>query len=314
MACNLLLIAQPDHVQLADFNLLAREIRAVAPDVKAYTMWDRAYDWKKLDPTLDRPSMAFCPVPVRAFKTWRGPLFQCRRLHKSEEYTALQQADVPLPRWGLLMPDSAPDLDGFGPYVVVKPDWSGRGADVKIMRSGRVRWRPPTTDYTRRLQGEAGNWIYQEFIHTGPHPVSYRVTTLFGEPMWAWKVEANSTRRPLLHRYDFRRGETGGGMSIVSSGKGCVFSLVDEPDLADLARRAHRAFPDIPVLGVDMVRDSETDQSYVIEVNAGGYTWHVSSKVGRKIQQDFAFDIEACCNVRQKAARILAEQARRLAG
>jgi hypothetical protein len=53
MACNLLLIAQPDHVHLADFNLLAREIRALAPDVKAYAIWDRAYDWKKLDPTLD---------------------------------------------------------------------------------------------------------------------------------------------------------------------------------------------------------------------------------------------------------------------
>lgn len=225
----------------------------------------------------------------------------------------MQKADVPLPRWGLLTPDSAPDLDGFGPYVVVKPDWSGKGADVKIMRRGRVRWRPPTTDYTRRLQGETGNWIYQEFIYTGPQPVSYRVTTLFSEPMWAWKVEADSARRPLGHRYDFRQGETGGGMSIVSSGKGCVFSLVDEPELADLARRAHSAFPDIPVLGVDMLRDSETGQLYVIEVNAGGYTWHVSSITGRKIQQDFAFDIEARCNVRQKAARILAEQARRLA-
>lgn len=311
MACNLLLIAQSDHVHLADFQALASEICAVAPDVHAYAMWDQSYDWKTIDSALDRPSFSFCPVPVRAFRPWRGPLLQCRRLYKSEEYAALQQADVPLPCWGLLTPDSKPDLDGFGPYVVVKPDWSGRGADVKIMRLGRVRWHPPTTDYTRRLQGDAGNWIVQEFIYTGPQPVSYRVTTLFGEPLWGWKVAADSTRRPLRHRYDFRQGETGGGMSIVSSGKGCVFSLIDEPDLADLARRAHRAFPDIPVLGVDMVRDIESGQLYVIEVNAGGYTWHVASKVGRRIQRDFAFDIEARFNIRQRVARILAEQARR---
>ena len=71
-------------------------------------------------------------------------------------------------------------------------------------------------------------------------------------------------------------------MSIVSSGKGSIFSLVDEPELNELARRAHRAFPTIPVLGIDMVRDIETGRLYVIEVNAGGFTWHVSSAVAAR--------------------------------
>ena len=311
MSCNVLLIAQPDHVQLSDFKLLAQKISAAAPDVHAYALWDQPYDWSTLDPGLDRPTMTFCPVPIRQFKPWRGPVFQCRRLHKSEEHTALQQADVPLPRWRVLTPDAAPALDGFGPYVVVKPDWSGRGADVKIVRRGRVRWRPPVTDYTRRLQGEKGNWIVQEFVYSGLQPVSYRVTTLFGEPLWAWKVQADATRRPLRHRYDFRHGESAGGMSIVSSGKGCTFSLVDDLELAELAKQAHRAFPTIPVLGVDMVRDVETGRLYVIEANAGGFTWHVSSEVGRKIQREFGFDIEGRFGVQQKAARILAEHTRR---
>lgn len=314
MSCNILLIAQPDHVQLSYFKLLARAISAAAPDVHAYALWDQPHDWKALDSGLDLPTVTFCPVPIRHFKPWRGPVFHCRRLYKSEEYSALQQVDIPLPRWSLLTPDTAPDLDGFGPYVVVKPDWSGRGADVKIMRRGRVRWRPPATDYTRWLQGEKGNWILQEFIYTGPQPVSYRVTTLFGEPMWSWKVQADPARRPLRHRYDFQHGETGGGMSIVSSGKGCVFSLVDEPELGELARRAHSAFPTTPVLGVDMVRDLETGRLYVIEVNAGGYTWHVSSSVGHKIQQQFGFDIDVRFGVQQRAARTLANHARQHAG
>lgn len=226
----------------------------------------------------------------------------------------MQTIGIPVPRWQLLTPDTTPDLEGFGPYVVVKPDWSGKGADVKIMRRGRVRWRPPTTDYTKRLQGDLGNWLVQEFIYTGPQPLSYRVTTLFGEPLWAWQIQADTSRRPLGHRYDFRNGEGGGGMSIVSSGKGSVFSLIDDPEMNTLARRVHQAFPTIPVLGVDMVRDIETGQLYVIEVNAGGFTWHLSSTVGRKIQQDFSFDIDARFHAYERAAHILVDRARRHAG
>jgi glutathione synthase/RimK-type ligase-like ATP-grasp enzyme len=226
----------------------------------------------------------------------------------------MQQIGIAVPRWALVTPDSTPDLQGFDSYVVMKPDWSGKGADVKIMRRSRVRWRPPTTDYTKRLQGDTGNWLVQEFIYTGQQPLSYRVTTLFGQPLWAWQIQADASRRSLGHRYDFRNGEGGGGMSIVSSGKGSVFSLIDQPEMNELARRVHQAFPTIPVLGVDMVRDIDTGQLYVIEVNAGGFTWHVSSTIGRKIQQDFAFDIDARFQVYKKAAGILAHQARRYAG
>jgi len=141
IACNLLLIAQPYHVQLADFEQLARLIRAIAPEVHAYAIWDRPHAWTPAKEAFERPTMTFCPEPIRYFKPWRGTIFQCHRLHKSQEYIAMQKIGIPVPRWALVTPDTAPDLNDFGPYVVVKPDWSGQGADVKIMRRGRVRWR-----------------------------------------------------------------------------------------------------------------------------------------------------------------------------
>lgn len=310
MSCNILLVAQPDHVGLPDFECLADLICATAPDVHAFALQDQAYSAHSLNPAMNRPTMIFSPVPLRYFTPWRGKVFQCRRLAKSQEYLALQGVGVPVPKWTLLTPDAMPELADFGPYVVVKPDASGKGADVKIKRRDHVRWQVPRTDYTRKLQGENGNWVVQEFVYTGAHPVSYRVTTLFGEPLWAWKVQADSTRRVLKHRYGFYEA---GGMSIVSSGKGSVFSLIDEPEMSDLARQAHSAFPSIPVLAVDIVRDADTGQLFVIEVNAGGYTWHVSSSIGRKIQKEFGFDINAQCHVYRKAAKILVAQARRYA-
>lgn len=120
--------------------------------------------------------MVFSTTPLRHFQPFGGHAYQGVALTKSEEYRALQAADIPVPRWACLTPSHEPDLELFGPYVVIKPDRGGRGADVKIMQKGRVRWRPPTADFVANNT----NWIIQEFIHTGPWPVSFRVATLFG--------------------------------------------------------------------------------------------------------------------------------------
>jgi D-alanine-D-alanine ligase-like ATP-grasp enzyme len=58
-----------------------------------------------------------------------------------------------------------------------------------------------------------------------------------------------------------------------------------EQDLLDLARATFRAFPDIPVQGMDIVRDAGSGQLYVLEVNPGGATWHLSSAHGKRLQE-----------------------------
>lgn len=56
-----------------------------------------------------------------------------------------------------------------------------------------------------------------------------------------------------MGRYDFKGDEHGGGMSIVSSGKGCSFTLHQDKEVIGLAERAHSALPNIPLLGVDII-------------------------------------------------------------
>jgi D-alanine-D-alanine ligase-like ATP-grasp enzyme len=48
-------------------------------------------------------------------------------------------------------------------------------------------------------------------------------------------------------------------------------------DMLDIARRAGAAFPNMPLLGLDLLRCNETDEVYVLEINAGGNVWHYSS-------------------------------------
>lgn len=310
---RLILISNPSCNERWDFELVARYVREGSPEVHATVLDDRTVDWSAPAAELDRPTLTFSPAPLRAFRPPRGPVFQGLPLSKHEEYAALDRAGVPVPRWALLTRTSAPDLSAFGPYVVVKPDRGGRGADVKIKRKGRVRWSRPKTTLAAAAGRAECDWIVQEFVYSGPHPVSYRVASLFGEPLWSWKVEADPARRALENRHDFRGGEDGGGMSIVSSGRGCRFSLVRDEEVWALARLAHRAFPDIGLIGVDILRDADTGQLFVIEVNAIGLTWHLSSSVGRRIQQDFGFDLDAHFDARRRAARILADEVRRRA-
>ena len=214
-----------------------------------------------------------------------------------------------MPKWALLTRDQRPSLEDFGPYVVCKPDAGAKGAEVKIKRTGRVRWNPPANNLARRLKSDG--LLAQEFIYTGPWPVSYRVTTLFGKALFSCRVEADRSRRPLQGPDQFR--SQGGGMSICSSGKACTFELNHDREVIELGERAHAAFPDIAVLGVDIIREQPSGKLYVIEVNSTGGTWHFSSATGQSVQQGAEINFESQFDGLKTAAEVLVEQTHRAA-
>lgn len=304
--CTLLLVAKRTQNHRPDFACLARYIRQIAPDVRPIVIADWLF--QVLRPRLWlRPTLTFSPVCLRQFRALRGPVFQGNPLSKSQELQRLQEHGIPVPRWAVLTETETPDLSAFGKYVVSKPDRGGRGAEVKIRRKGRLRWSPPENSGGDRCQ----DLLVQEFIYTGPWPVSYRVATLFGKAIWSWRVEASHERRALRGPDVFADGATGGGMSIVSTGQGCRFELNCEPDVIALAEQAHGAFAEIPLLGVDIIREQPSGKLYVIETNSCGRTWHFSGTKGRAIQRQFGFDLEAQFDGLRKAAHILIDQTRR---
>jgi hypothetical protein len=244
------------------------------------------------------------------FRPARGPVFQGVLMPKSEEYRRLETMGIPVPRWSRMTMNQVPDCAALGRYVIVKPDLGAQGADVRYARATRVRWKPPTTGTARVLGGPFGAKLVQEFIYTGPWPVSYRVVTLFGNSLWCLKIEASHGRMPLEHRLAFADIESGTSVPIVSSGRECTFESSCIPEVLALGESAHRAFPEIGLLGVDVLRDVDTDKLYVIEVNSLGYVWHVNSLKGRQLQAQFQIDIDAQWGVTPKAARILVDTVR----
>jgi len=304
-ATRLLMIANRAMNHRPSFVEIRNAISARAPDIDCRIIEDRrlrAQRWA----FATRPTMVFSPVPVDRFRPVRGRVYAGRSLPKSEEYKALEAAGVAVPRWALLGPDHTPDLSGFSEYVVCKPDRGKRGANVRIKRRGRVRYKPradaPNDEYDRTL--------VQEFVYTGRWPVSYRVTSLFGEVLHSWRIEADHSRRPLEAPQAFAGGPDGGGMSIVSSGKGSVFSLCYDEEIIAFGTAAHRAFPDIPVLGVDVVRDAHSGRLFVLEVNAIGFVWHLDSDTGRGVQRDHGLDFRRQFGAIERAADVLIDRTR----
>ena len=295
----LILVSSPAVNGDADFAELAAWIRELSPDSAVFVLPD-ATDADRAASIPDLPTVTVSPAPVRRLRPRRGPVLQGQHVAKSEEYRALDAIGVPVPRWARLLPGKRPNLDGFGPYLVTKPDFGARGAEVRIERRDDAKWTPPRTELGQQFGGPWNPRVAQEFVYTGQWPRSHRVTTLFGTALFAFRVEADHAREPLLDRFGFH------GHSVVSSGHGCTFGLFAEPDILSLAERAHAAVPSVPLLGVDILRDVETGKLFVVELNGLGYTWDFSSPTGLSLQAQFGFNLDAQLGGRRRAAGVLA--------
>jgi hypothetical protein len=295
----LLLVTNPAVNTRADFEELAHWIVALDPELAVSVVGDE--NGADLAAELpDLPTLIVSPGPLRNLRPRRGTVLQGQHVAKSVEYRALAAAGVAVPRWARLLPGETPALEQFGSYVVTKPDFGARGADVRIERCADVRWTPPRTQLAEAFGGPFNPRLVQAFVYTGPWPRSYRVATLFGRRLWSIQIEASQAREPLANRSEFH------GQSVVSSGHGCRLSLTDDAAVIALAERASAALPLVPLLGIDILRDADSGELFVIELNSLGYTWHFSSPAGSKFQAEFGFELSAQCDGRKLAARLLA--------
>jgi hypothetical protein len=235
-----------------------------------------------------------------------------RQLSKGKIVTnrKLREAGLPVPMFEVITKETVLDSAIWGPYVVVKPDKGGRGAYVWIHKTNRVRHKEPE-ELREDHPGRFGPMIVEQFIYTGPWPISYRVLTLFGEPLISARFEGRHDVPVLSGPADFRGA--GGGRSIVATGDGCTIALAHDAEMLALARRVHAVFPEVPLLGQDFVRDANTGKLHVLEVNPNGKTWIFSNRSGRKMQADFHLDFYRQFDGLKTAARVLSEVARRYA-
>jgi len=302
---NLILVADPSVNHEPSFKKICSLLADEAPDISPAIVMDTPRRKKKWLHAF-RPTMVFSPVPLKRFHPVRGKVFAGQDLVKSQEYAVMDQAGISVPKYVLLTEQNPrQDVSALGDYVVLKPDRGLRGANVRIVRAKRAVWEP-----SESAGGKNPALLAQEFIYTGPWPISYRVTTLFGQVLWSTKLEADRSRNALEGPDQFAKAA---GVSIVASSKGCNVSLCYDENILRFGESVHAAFPDIPLLGIDIVQRQTDGKLFVVEVNASGWVWHFNSPMGMRFQAEFGYTLESQFDGIHKASRILAEKTRQFA-
>jgi hypothetical protein len=294
-----------------DLHALAKRVARRAPDIDVIVTGRHLGDHLKLFPHVFRPTLtvAFGWLRNRRFLT--GDILDCPRIAKPNELERLRAAGVPVPDWVVLTPGTALDPAFWGPYVVVKPTDSSAGREVRIRRTGRVRYAPPES-FPEDHPIRNGPLMAQRFIYTGPWAVSFRVCTFFGRALYCLRAEQSHEKRRLESRFEF--SGAGGGVQIIAPSKTSTYTLVDDREVIELAERAHQlAFPDYPYLGFDMLRDAESGRVSVLEVNSGGAVWHLSSRGGIRLQRKHRINLYSQFDALEIAAERLVEVTRRRA-
>jgi amino acid adenylation domain-containing protein len=300
-ACSLVLVIN-DRFDAAGFERTAAQVRAFDPLIQVVVARDEPQAALALAP---RPTLVVAPAVIRQTQFRRGRVFCGYPYSKSEEYTLLQQAGFRVPRWAVLTRENAPDLEGFGDYVVRKPNYGGRGSAVRLVPRKRLRWKPLASP----LEGMAAATIVQDFVYTGPHAVNYRVNCLFGQVLYCVRHAANDHRPSLAGPADLAAVRGQDGFTIVASSQNSQVAPSYDADVIALAESAHRAFPLVPLLGFDIVREVPSGVLYILEANAIGYVWYFD---GRQ-SADFGFSLERQFDGLRKAAYVLAERTQQLA-
>jgi len=299
---KLLLLQDDEHGCISDLKAIQSSLEASHPHWNVSICGGQLSALERL---RHRRAILVSLLPFEGNLPIGGSLYCGRALSKAEECQRLHDAGLPVPRWHVWAEGEArPDLRHLGPYIVRKPNRGARGAEVKIVRSDRIRWKEIEVTYAS-IRSEP---FYQEFIYTGTHPEAYRVGTFFAEPIYSFKVKGDTKTSPLPGRFKFSQPTGIGSCRIVANSRSSTYSDCFEADIIQLAKRAHGAFADIPLLGVDIIRDADTGKLWVIEVNASGYAWHFSSRVGRGIQATHNLDFKGQFGGLERVAQILAER------
>ena len=305
---NLVLVHQPTKQAMSDLETIAALVTERAPDIAVYIVDTKELAWEDADFAAQAPTLVVSPMPIKKFAPPRGRICQGFEYPKTVQYERLSAIDIPAPDWTEIGPDTRLDPEEWGPYVVVKPDLGRKGAEIRIKRTEKVRYKPEEA-YPEDHPARKAPMFAQKFVYTGRWPSNYRIVTLFGKTLMCWLCEADHGLPPLEERYAFG----GGGVTIVSNKKTSHYSLAFDEDVMALAERTHAAFPDQPLLGTDIIRDAETGELFVLETNPRGDTWYMSSATGRMIQDDNGVDFTSQFGALDIAAGVLIDRTRGLA-
>src|SRR5262245_2186854 len=300
---NLLIVHTPPYQDLSDWLEVKQRIEAKAADIEVRIATNGSSNSVTARWQVGRPSLVFSVSPLFQFKPRGGTVYCGHPMSKFEQLERLASKGFPVPRTAKLAPDLVLDCETWGRYVVVKP-WDGlMGEDVRLLRTEDVAAR-----YAELTFGGKRPIVVQPYIEHSEdgYPTECRVLSMFGHVLYCARNRWGAARRPLEEIASDPKG------IIASNDKtfGRIRTVHDDPEIIDLGVRAHSAFPECPTVAVDIIRNADTGQLCIMEVNPEGLSWHFSSVLSGTFTAEHTCDLYSQFNALDRAADLLIEKTR----
>jgi hypothetical protein len=271
---NLLIVQTVPEQDPSDWIAVKQRIERNAPDIEVRIAENRNRNSVTARWQVRRPSLVFSPVRLFDFVPRGGALYCGHILGKDEQLRRLSAIEIPTPRTATLSRRSSFDPGEWGEYVIVKPNNLNSGDGVRLARTIDLSSR-----YDELTSIADDQFLVEPYIDHAEdgYPTAYRVLSMFGRALYCGRNRWGNKRRPLA---EIAADPIGIIASNNSTSGGRIRSICNDPEIILLGERAHRAFPECPVLGVDIVRDIHSGQLYVLEVNPHGAVWHFAHAKG----------------------------------
>jgi hypothetical protein len=290
---NLVIVPDVGFHDVNDVHKIVELIQAQCTDIRPVVCYPKNLVWYRWL-CLTRPTIFVSFKRLRRFKPLRGKIFHGQKLSKSQQYEMMEEKGFPTLKWQRITPQTSLSSDEWGERVVVKPELGKAGEQITVQRIEDVRWEKDTP--------LDGGTLAQELISTGSEPISFRCLTLFGKTLLL-----NKNVSPASHSNPESNTED----NIIATLDDRYSKSVNDPEVIHFAEQlGQRVFPDIPLLGIDIIRCAKTQKLYVLEANPFGLTWHFSSKGGLHRQAESNTNYEKQFGAFGIAAKRLIEVAR----
>ena len=263
---------------LDDFRNIARRVYKLDPSIQVVGFADRI-DPKGIPPgffNLPHLVIYLCNPPPDDY-AHSSPKLAVRAMGKIEEYEHFKMHSIPcLPierfEWGMTL-----DPKVYSDWVVLKPaNIQSTGKDVNMVPT-KVISELKLSDFPEDHLIHQDSYLVQKLLKTGENPNTYRATVFMGAIL-------SSGFARMIYPYP---AESSGLSTLLSTTVATNFlshrtrHFVKDIEANNLALKVAEAFPNNPLLAIDILRDEDTNKLYVLETNRGGNTWHFSSAISR---------------------------------
>jgi hypothetical protein len=252
---------------------------------------------------VQRPSLVFSPIRLIDYVPRGGAIYCGRVIGKDEQLRRLSSIGVLTPKTATLTPAGTFDPGEWGGYVVVKPNNMNSGDGIRLVRTLDL-----PTRYAELTAGFNDEFLVQPYIDSGDgYPTAYRILSMFGRAVYCTRNGWSKARAPLAEIAADPSGVIASNNDTVG---GQIHTICNDAEIILLGERAHEAFPECPVLGVDIIRESQSGRLYVLEVNPHGVVWHLSSEFIKNLDPEYVRERYTQFNALDLAADLLIQKTR----